>query len=256
GGSEGSIDLAATTDRALSVGIGLPDANGFQVEFVYATTSSIFPIAVYCGSNIVGNGPTLTPTDALPHHYSVSYVQMAGGGIVFSEYNDGVLTNCAVMGLGAFTLASTLSIVVRNGSGNPGNLAQLVVYKFADVTAGAAFLGPPAIVAPLGSPATRTPAANGYLGELATTRIRRVAAEQGVPMVCTSGLSQAMGAQPVDTFVNILRAAEAVDGGVLYESAWGLSFQALNDRTNMPVSLALDFNQMHIADTPEPADDD
>jgi len=257
GGSAGSIDLSKVVDGALFTSLTLPDAKGFQVEFVYTAPAgqTIAPIALYSGANLVGGGPTLTG-DGLPHHYSVSYTQIPGGGIVFSEYSDGVLTNCAVQGLGVFTLASSLTIVVRNAAGHPGSLAHLTVYKFADVTAGAAFLGPPAIVAPLGSPATRALAANGYAGEQATDRMRRVAAEEGIQMYCPSGVSVAMGAQPVDTALNVFRDCETVDQGVLYEANWGLGYQSLDDRANQSVGMALDKNLGHIAVEPEPADDD
>lgn len=96
----------------------------------------------------------------------------------------------------------------------------------------------------------------GYAGESATARMRRVAAQDGIPMVCTSGVSVAMGPQPLATTLDIMRDAETVDGGVLYETNWGLGFQALNDRINQPAGLALDFDLRHIAAPPEPADDD
>lgn len=96
----------------------------------------------------------------------------------------------------------------------------------------------------------------GYAGELATDRIRRICTEESIPIKCTSGVSVAMGPQPLDTPLNILRDAEKADRGVLYEVDWGLGYQALDDRTNEPVALALDFDQRHIAEEPQPADDD
>lgn len=110
----------------------------------------------------------------------------------------------------------------------------------------------------LRSPALSYRAGNGYGGETAVARIIRVCADAGIPLHCTAStaLSPAMGQQPVGTDLEVLHDAEAVDGGVLYETDWGLGYQSLAERTNAAVALALDFNQEHIAVEPEPADDD
>jgi hypothetical protein len=101
-------------------------------------------------------------------------------------------------------------------------------------------------------------AAIAYKGEAAHTRIIRNCAEEGIPLTCVAGRSSAMGPQPIDGIVEVLRDAETVDGGVLYEPVdnWGLGFQSIDERYNQPVSLGLDFNQGQVAVEPEPADDD
>lgn len=96
----------------------------------------------------------------------------------------------------------------------------------------------------------------GWAGEMAHERAIRLCREEGVPLVCTSASSSLMGAQSSGTLLDNLRACEAADGGVLYEHEHGLGYQSLDDRLNAPVLLNLDFDSRHVADTPEPADDD
>lgn len=99
-------------------------------------------------------------------------------------------------------------------------------------------------------------AMSAFAGELAHERAIRLCREEGVSLVCTSAISPAMGPQADASLLDNLRACETTDGGVLFESEFGLGFQSLDDRLNAPVQFELDFDQSHIADTPEPADDD
>lgn len=246
GGSSGSIDLAAIPDGALSATVNLPDANGFQVEFAVETSGFAAVLLMSCGTvapylynSKDGINP---PPDALPHHVAYRFVQAAGPSVLITLWYDGVL-QYADVAIGGQTLSSVLNLTVVNRDGiTAGALGHIAVYSFSDVS----------------SPVTRAGAATGYNGESPVTRIVRVAAEQGVAMVCTGSTqpSPAMGPQPVAKFLDVLRDAEAVDQGILYETDWGLGYVPLADRTNVSASLALDFDQRHIAATPEPADDD
>ncbi len=169
------------------------------------------------------------------HSYAFSAEQV-GSNVVARLYVDGVLS------VTTSTVAGTLqapSLLLLNQNRDPllASAASIAVGNGA-------------------TPSNAYAALNGYAGEMAHTRIIRVCAEEGVPLACTSAISPPMGAQPVATFPDILRDAEKVDQGVLYEVAWGLGYQSLAERTNEAVSLALDFNQRHIAVEPEPADDD
>lgn len=96
----------------------------------------------------------------------------------------------------------------------------------------------------------------GWKGERAHTRIARLCDEEGIPLVSGAGTSAAMGPQSIETLVSLLRECEEADQGVLYESGFGLGYQSLAERYNAPTWLALDFNSRHIAELPEPADDD
>jgi hypothetical protein len=101
-----------------------------------------------------------------------------------------------------------------------------------------------------------TAASNGYIGETASARIARLCAEEGVPVVVEPGDSSTLGPQRTDTFLNLLLAAEDADLGILYERGAGLAYRPRGARYNRPVELALDFDQDHIAEPPEPTDDD
>lgn len=110
--------------------------------------------------------------------------------------------------------------------------------------------------APYRSSDTTYGAADGYSGELAHDRIRRICSEESIPYKAASASTVAMGPQSRDKALAILREAEAADMGSLYEIDWGLGFQSTLDRYNAPVLLTLDFNQGNIAEPPQPADDD
>jgi hypothetical protein len=100
-------------------------------------------------------------------------------------------------------------------------------------------------------------AVDGYAGEGAIDRMIRVSTEAAIPFSSAGSTGgQALGPQPVANALAILRDAEHVDLGVLYEADFGLACQAKSGRYNAPVALTLDFNSGHIAEPPEPADDD
>jgi hypothetical protein len=244
GGSRGSLDLLAMSDVTPLVGTAtLPSASGFQVECMAQCSASntVILFEVESGTLDFSIALAASRVDGRPHHLSYQCVQN-GPNVDITPYADGVVgATTPVVGV----LGSSVQIFTRNFdffSASPTSTlaAHVAVYEFAAMTV----------------PTVRASAAAAYAGELATTRIRRIAAEEHVPMVCTSGLSPAMGPQPTGTLLDVLRDCEAVDMGVLYETNWGLGYQSCNDRTNQPVSLALDKAQRHIAVEPEPADDD
>jgi hypothetical protein len=99
---------------------------------------------------------------------------------------------------------------------------------------------------------------DGYIGETAGNRITRLTAEEGVPMLTIGSLSStaAMGAQTSATLLDLLRECEAADLGVLHERGAGLAYLTRVARYNQTPVMVLDFNQGHVADPPEPTDDD
>jgi hypothetical protein len=102
-------------------------------------------------------------------------------------------------------------------------------------------------------------AGQGYAGERATDRIRRLGAEENVPVaiVGDDGRSEPMGPQPVARFLDLLRDCEATDGGMLYEQRDArLAYQARAGRYNARVALTLDYAAGHVAPPLEPTDDD
>lgn len=99
-------------------------------------------------------------------------------------------------------------------------------------------------------------AANGYNGELASARIKRLCAEQGVRVIVEAGDSEPLGPQRVATFMELLYAAQDADLGILYERSSGLGYRPRGARYNRAVELPLDFDFGHISEAPEPTDDD
>lgn len=99
---------------------------------------------------------------------------------------------------------------------------------------------------------------DGYVGELAGDRVLRLAAQEGVPVIVMGDSSRTapMGPQSPSTFLDLVRECEDAEQGVLVERGAGLGFITYLFRTNPTVALALDFSAGHIADPPEPTDDD
>lgn len=99
---------------------------------------------------------------------------------------------------------------------------------------------------------------DGYAGETAGNRAIRLAQDEGVPVIVMGDpdLTAAMGVQSASTFLSLVRECEDADQGLLIERGAGLGFLTNRFRLNVPVTMALDFAQKHIADAPEPTDDD
>jgi len=97
---------------------------------------------------------------------------------------------------------------------------------------------------------------NGYSGELAADRVQRLCDEEGVRVYVESGTSQAMGRQRTETFLSLLQTCEDADLGVLYESGTALAYRPSGARLNVGTEADLDFDLGHIAEPPEPTDDD
>jgi hypothetical protein len=104
---------------------------------------------------------------------------------------------------------------------------------------------------------------NGYApgafhaGETATDRLARICNEEGVPIEIVGTSDIVMGAQPIDTFVNIIRECETADGGVLTDGRGpGLRYTARSQRYNTPVALTLDASAGQVGDPFQPTDDD
>lgn len=100
---------------------------------------------------------------------------------------------------------------------------------------------------------------NGYYGELATNRIVRLCAEEDVELSMGVGSvdSPTMGAQTFGSFIENIREAEQVDGGVLYEDGFGLGYQPLSARYNLDPYITLDFSAGDLSgEMPRVTDDD
>jgi hypothetical protein len=101
-------------------------------------------------------------------------------------------------------------------------------------------------------------AAIGYTGETASDRVVRLCGEQGVPIALLGDSTTLMGPQKPATFLDLLREAERSDLGVLFETTYtpGLAYRPRTARYGTLTRLALNFASGHIAEPPEPTDDD
>lgn len=171
------------------------------------------------------------------HHYRIVLKQV-GGNVNAYLWLDGVEgINSAWPG----TLGQLLSVAV-----NPANQFEQTI------------TGSVGHVAVYNSEmlADHSDATLAFAGEMAHERIVRLCGEEGALFQTVASTSAAMGPQGSGTLTALLRECEAADGGVLYEKRWGLAYKSRIEYYNQAVSLALDFDQGHIAEVPEPADDD
>jgi hypothetical protein len=106
--------------------------------------------------------------------------------------------------------------------------------------------------------ATFLAVAAGYAGETAGARLERLCAEEGFLLAVLGDVADTapMGVQPFGTFLELARECEAADQGVLYERGAGLGYLTRTARYNGTPVLELDFDDGHIAEPPEPVDDD
>ncbi|GAA4676907.1 hypothetical protein GCM10023347_34100 [Streptomyces chumphonensis] len=100
----------------------------------------------------------------------------------------------------------------------------------------------------------------GFDGEPAGERLRRLAEEEALKLT-TPGLrvhSEALGPQPIDTYLRVVTDAAEADGGVLYElrDAQALHYLPKDVLYDRAPALVLDYTQGHIAPPLEPVDDD
>lgn len=100
---------------------------------------------------------------------------------------------------------------------------------------------------------------DGYAREKAGDRLIRLCAENNVPLHITGDTADTapMGVQRPATFLTLARECEEADQGVLGERGPGLGYLTRAGRTtNVDAVLELDFDEGHIAEPPEPVDDD
>lgn len=100
---------------------------------------------------------------------------------------------------------------------------------------------------------------DGYAREKAGDRLTRLCSESNVPLhiIGDTADTAPMGVQRPATFLTLARECEDADQGVLHERGAGLGYLVYAERTTTGAAvLALDFDDGHIADPPEPVDDD
>jgi hypothetical protein len=99
--------------------------------------------------------------------------------------------------------------------------------------------------------------ADGYSGENATTRLARLAHEEGLELTVSGSSSATMGPQKPGSILALLRECETADGGVLYDGRnAGLSYISEQGRYNATAQLTLSATARQISGAPATFDDD
>jgi hypothetical protein len=192
--------------------------------------------------------PFFYPAEMVPPVWTAfdMYVSESGGNvtgtlIVHAVGDTTGFTAYNITGTIAGTAGSPTSWRAEGSLGyNGGHLSHVAVFNKEPAFGGGDF----------------TAASNGYIGEKAADRVRRLCTEEKVQVVIEAGESEPLGPQRTDTFLNLLYSAQDADMGVLYERGAGLGYRPRFARYNRPVELALDFAQGHVSEPPEPTDDD
>lgn len=99
----------------------------------------------------------------------------------------------------------------------------------------------------------------GWVGEPADDRLRRLCAEDGIPLDVTGVSTTRMGIQLTNTIITLLREVETTDFGVLFDGyTRGLSYICGPARYNIAASLTADMgvDPPQVDDPFQPADDD
>lgn len=102
-------------------------------------------------------------------------------------------------------------------------------------------------------------ASDGYLGEAAGRRMRRLAAEEEIPfeLVGMSSTSEACGYQASSTFLELMNDAADVDGGILCESRDSLALRyRCREAMERRIHLTLSYEDQELSEVPDPTDDD
>jgi hypothetical protein len=141
------------------------------------------------------------------------------------------------------------------------SVGTVTTLQLGDGTAdlGGLVMGHPAISDDLNGYANTATATMGWNGEPARHRLLRLASEENVPLsvaMADAALPQ-MGVQQSSTFIDLIRQAETVDQGILFERRDGteLAYRAAGTLLNQQPVLTLDFED-GIFDDIRPKDDD
>ena len=180
-------------------------------------------------------------------HWSLSLKESAG---TITWHLKHAPSNGGASGASTGTVAGTLGVPTTVGAdASPGldgfALVEVVVYDAYQYTQA-------------GAPAF------GYNGDLVTTRLARLCAEQGVAftIIDNEAADRFMGPQQIDRFIDLLHAAEAVDAGFLYAGGVapgfnpGLIYQARRNRYNSTAALTIDASAGDLVPPFSPTDDD
>lgn len=204
---------------------------------LFVFTDALLFTLTFSGSSITLTGPVIDDDET--HHIVVTVTQ-SGTSINAALIIDGVTADSDT--LASATVDVPMTIRVNSGgftSATGPVISHLAIYTevYSD---------------------SLLDAIAGYDGEEAAVRFLRLSEEEGIPAECAATPSQAMGPQPVDAYLPLIRQCEATDQGYLYENLeFGLTLQGHQERENLDPALELDYEEPgHVAPPLESTDDD
>ena len=195
--------------------------------------------------------------DGALHHVRLSASQPGAGTVRFRVLVDGVIAVTFDYVFGSPTLEDIVLINFQDGGDHPDTNLAVGHFVIWDTSF---HLG-----TELPLVATTVDAALGHIGEPAATRIQRVCAENSIPLRIHGApsvdltTSYACGPQRTTNTLDLLRSAEATDGGILYEdrTCVGLAYRMRTQLYDQTPQLELDYTtDGHVAPPLEPTDDD
>jgi hypothetical protein len=199
---------------------------------------------------VAGTGANGLVFDGQWHHGRLDVEDDGGGGTDATWYLDGV--NMGTLNFAGVTPGHVTKVTLNytNYFADPGtdpNYVDAPVLGYLAIYDGT-------------TPTATTDAALGYPGELAGERFLRLGVEEGVNTVVDGDETdtQAMGPQPSDTLVNLLRECARTDDALMYEARDELAIvmRPNRDRYNQAAALSLSFIAGQLAGNLQPVLDD
>lgn len=279
-GAAGSAHPEVDADNALSGPIVGGSATAWQMSVwtkgvesgissyyvaaeVRTTTGKILRLIMQNASDIAGIGQydteaSTTPTnfqtaafstfgaamDGNWHLIQATFTQ-SGANVAASFYYDGTLASSGTW-LGVTLGAPISGHAIGRFGGSTGTISQQMSEIYVDHLA----------VHNTATLVNQYQAGLGYPGELASTRIARLCAEEDIPAYLDElADTTAMGPQAASSLMTLLRECADTDGGILYERTGGqVGYLPATDRLNQAVDWALNYGDL--APPFEPVDDD
>ncbi|MCZ7376553.1 hypothetical protein [Micromonospora sp. WMMC250] len=220
----------------------------WQVKVTTTSRTQLVGITAGGSSTLLIDHPSAAPTF---HHYSAS-ASVSGGTVTVRLQTSNSVNLTTTFGgtLGGVTSVAVNATGVTSTSAMPAG--HVAVWAAAPIPV--AILGATDAYGAFVREARRS-----WLGETATDRLVRLCAEDGIPLempAVPADSVQRMGVQPTAKPADLRQECEAVDGGLLYESGFGLGYLPRASRYNAPVELTIDNAAGQLGMPFAPVDDD
>ena len=273
GGSKPTVVLNGTSYVGFTAG-GYNFSNQWQVDWFYKFPGSA-PAAETIVMRAYTNSPNATYVDAVFGGVNWGIRTYTAGGTATGSaifgFPSGIATgwwHWRIMAHDAGGGSTDLQVVVIPVSGGTGSFAPLTLAATipGDLTACGV---KPTTTAMDGVAMAHLAffdrynfsavdaSADGYSGENATTRLARLAREEGLELTVSGSSTAIMGPQKAGSVLALLRECETADGGVLYDGRnAGLSYISEQGRYNATAQLTLSATARQISGAPATFDDD